>query len=95
MIEILYYGNIRAAAGKSGEEIDSLPGATVFQVLQGLSGAYGDNFRSEIFDESGSGFRDDLMIAVNEAVISRENVAGTVLEPGDALAVYPIFPGGG
>jgi len=96
MTRIRYFGSIREAAGKIDEELNPLPNATVYSLLQAVSNTYGDKMRDELFDYRVPGvFRDDLMISVNEAVINHARAAETEVRPGDVVALFPIFPGGG
>jgi len=94
-IQIQYFGAIREAAKKPEEEMELGPNTTVQQLLQRLVGVYGEGFRGEIFDKSGDSLRDDLMLTVNGTVLSHASAIDTHLEPGDRLALFPIFPGGG
>ena len=94
-IEIQYFGSIRAAAKKIREEADFIPGITVYDMLRRLACANEKDFRDEIFGDGGKDLRDDLTVTVNGAAINRENAPGIILNPGDSLALFPIFPGGG
>ena len=94
-VQVQYFGAIRAAAHKPEEAVDFAPDATVYQLLQRLTGIYDDEFRGEIFEESGERLRDDLMLTLNGTVIEHASAAEIHLRPGDALGLFPIFPGGG
>lgn len=83
------------AAHKSEEEMELASDTTVYQLLQGLVETYGENFRSEIFQESGERLREDLIVTVNETIIKHVSAAEINLKPADVIALYPIFPGGG
>ena len=95
-IHIRFFGAIRVVASKTETEIDFIPDTTVSELLRLLSDKYGSVLRDELFDEKGSnGLRDDLMITVNDAIINHEKASETEIKPGDAIALYPTFPGGG
>lgn len=92
-VHIQYFGSVRAAAGVP-EEQTSLAGETgVLQLLRQLSDAHGEALRGEIFvDEA---LRDDLTVSVNGAIIQHAVADELILRPGDTLALFPVFPGGG
>jgi MoaD family protein len=94
-VNVQYYGSIRAVADKKEEEVEILRSATVYELLLALSGRYGEPFDSEIFEGGEKQLRDDLMIAINGALIERTGIIGTALNPGDAVTLLPIFLGGG
>ena len=95
-IHIRFFGAIRAVIEKSDDELDYSPDTTVSGLLCLLSDKYGKALRDELFDGIGSNLlREDLMITVNETIINREKATGTIIKPGDTIALYPTFPGGG
>jgi len=94
-VKIQYFGSIRMAAHKSEEKMEIASNSTVYQLLQGLVDLYGESFREEIFQESGEGLREDLMVTVNETIIKHVNTAEVNLKQADVIALYPLFPGGG
>jgi len=95
-IHIRFFGAIRVVIEKSDDELDYTPDTTVSGLLCLLSDKYGKVLRDELFDvKDPNMLRDDLMITVNETIISREKASGTTVKPGDAIALYPTFPGGG
>ena len=94
MVKIRFFGSIRVAANINSDDLDLFPDTTVCGFLRELSGIYGENLHSELFDDSG-GLRDDLMVTVNEAIVNHENADKIRLNPGDVVALFPTFPGGG
>ena len=91
-----FFGSIRAAAGKSNDELSIPSDTTVYGLIITVSDIYGVKMRDELLDEkSPDGLRDDLMITVNDAIINHEKGAGTRINQGDNVALYPMFPGGG
>jgi len=95
-IRIRYFGTIREAAGKSDEEFSRVPDTSVYSLLKTVSDTYGNKMRDELFDvKVPDVLRDDLMVSVNEVVINHEKAARTAVNPGDVVALFPIFPGGG
>jgi molybdopterin converting factor small subunit len=93
-IQVQLYGQFGEAAGRSADEVGLSAGATVSGLLGELADAYGRSFRDEIFDSSG-GLRDDVMVTVNKAIVKHEDAAEIKMEPGDSIALFPIFHGGG
>ena len=94
-IEVKYFGAIREAAGKTVECLKNAP-ATVPELLCMLYDAHGSELRDQLFDKKNiSGLRDDLMITVNSAIVNHETAAEIKFKPGDVVALFPIFPGGG
>ena len=95
-IKIRFFGHIRVVAEISDCEMDYIPDTTVSGLLCLLTDKYGKVLRDELFDEKGlGGLRDDLMLTVNETIINHGKAAETEINPGDTIALYPTFPGGG
>ena len=93
IIHIKYFGSIRAAAQKSGEDVEFSPGVSIFSLMEQLCSLQGGALRGELF--SGSELRDDVTVSLNGKIIRHEVVKEKCLEQGDTLALLPIFPGGG
>ena len=93
MIRIQYFGSIRDAACKKEEELEFLPGTTVFELLEGLCGRCGEALRGELMD--GGKLRSDVGVSLNGAMIWHAAARETLLRPGDVVALLPLFPGGG
>ena len=91
--QIQYFGSIRAAAGLPGEEVDIPSHIGLFALLEELAGAHGAGFRGEVF--AGETLREDLTAALNGTIIKHEAAEEAQLRPGDVLALFPLFPGGG
>ena len=94
-MKLQYFGLIRAAAGKSEEEMALSADTSVYALLQRLSAAYGGAFRDEIFEAGGHRLREDVTVTLNGAVIAHAAAGDICPKPGDTLALFPIFPGGG
>ena len=92
---ISYYGAIRAAAGKSGEEVSVAKESTVYQLLRSIANVHGDGFFGEIFEADSGELREDLTVTVNDKAIDHALVLSYTLTMDDKLALFPIFPGGG
>ena len=92
-IQIQYFGSIRAATKKSSEELALPPDTSVYQLLERLAEAYGDVLRDEFMAEGQ--LRDDLTVSLNGSITKHEAAGEIFLRPGDALALFPLFPGGG
>jgi len=95
-VRVQFFGAIRAAAGKSGDEVELPPDVTICGLLHGLTDSYGKSFGEELFDENGlSGLRDDVTVAVGGVIVNHANAAEIKLKPGDEISLFPVFPGGG
>ena len=95
-IKVKFFGSIREAAGKTEDHFDSLPGTTVYKLLNMISDAYGDAARAEIFDgKAPEKLRDDLMITYNDSIINHGKATEAAVNPGDVVALFPVCPGGG
>ena len=94
-IQIQYFGSIRAAAKKSGEKVEFAAGITAYRLLRQLASFDGPEFQGEIFGENGKDLRDDLTVTLNGTIIDHSSLTEIKLNPGDALSLFPIFPGGG
>ena len=93
--EVKYFGSVREAVGQACEYVDGAP-ITLPGLLYMLSVTHGAGLGDQLFDENGAGgLRDDLMVTVNESIVNHENVADIVINPGDVVSLFPIFPGGG
>ena len=95
-VRVKFFGSIGAAAGKSGDEVELSPDTTLCGLLRGLADAYGESLGEELFDENGlSGLRDDVMVTLGGVIVNHANAAQINLKPGDEIALFPVFPGGG
>ena len=94
-VKLQYFGGIRRIVGKIEEDIELTSNITIFQLLGKLADIYGKEFEGEIFDKDRRSLKDDLMITVNKVVVDRNRLVEISLKPNDALALYPIFLGGG
>jgi molybdopterin converting factor small subunit len=95
-IHIRFFGSIRVSANMISDDIVFIPDTTVYGLMLLLSDIYGKALHDELLDEKGSGgLRDDLMVTLNEAIINHEKAAEVVISPGDIVALYPTFLGGG
>jgi len=96
VIQIRFFGSIRVVVNTTKDELGYSPDTTVSGLLRLLSDKYGEELRGELLDEKGSGgLRDDLMITLNDVIINHEKASETEIGPGDIVALYPTFPGGG
>ena len=93
LIQIEYFGSIRAAAGRDKEAIAYIA-ITVYDLLFQLA-AQGKALESELFHADGHTMREDLMLTVNQVIIPPAALPQTLLQPGDTIALFPVFPGGG
>jgi len=94
-IRIQFFGSIRAAAQTPETQAAPAENTTVLQLLRELAERYGDTFRGEIFTEDGESLREDLTVARNGTITKHGAAGETLLQPGDILALFPLFPGGG
>ena len=95
-IQLRFFGSIRVAAQKISEEWEHIPGTTVYSLMQALSGAFGQSMRDELLDDNApGGLREDLMVTVNEAIISKKDAGVIMVDAGDSVSLFPMFPGGG
>jgi len=94
--QIRYFGSFRATTQKHFDDFDIPPGTTAYSLLQAISEIYGEGLGAELFDEKElGGLREDLMMMVNGTIIVHEKAAQIMIDPGDVIALYPTFPGGG
>ena len=94
-IQIQYYGSIRAAAKKSEEKVEFAADTTVYRLLQQIARLYENDFRGELFEDNAKNLRDDLTVTLNGTIVEHKSALEISLKPGDVLALFPIFPGGG
>ena len=93
-IQVKFFGNFGEVAKKSSDEVELPRDATVYGLLKELAVAYGEGLRDELF-AGPDRLRDDMTVTVNSAIIDRGRVREIDLNPGDMVALLPIFPGGG
>jgi molybdopterin converting factor small subunit len=93
-VRVQYFGSIRAAAQSAGEEAVPEEGMTVAQLLRNLAESRGGAFRDAVRAADG-GLRDDLTVSLNGEIFPGEAAPVRPVRPGDALALFPVFPGGG
>ena len=102
-IRLQYYGMLREAANKAEEEL-ALPGEiNLYQLLEYLETTYGSDFGAEIFTADSPvlsqiaerPLRSDLMVMFNDKAVAHGSIASVVLQSGDRVALFPLFPGGG
>ena len=98
-ISIQYFGSVRAAAKKSEEKMTFAANTTIYDLLRKLvclcENENENDFRGEIFDNGGKNLREDLTVTLNGTIINHADAAEIKLQQGDALSLFPIFPGGG
>lgn len=92
---VQYFGPIGLQTRRSEETVEMAGAPSVHDLLWMLSGRYGEDFGSEIFLPGSQELREDLIIAVNGNVVRHGSTFATCLRPGDTVALFPIFPGGG
>jgi len=94
-VRIQFFGSIRAAAQKPEGWAPLAGNTTVLQLLRELAGVYGEGFRGELLAAGGEKLRDDLTVTLNGTIIKHQAAGELLLRPGDTLALFPLFPGGG
>ena len=95
-IHIQFFGSIRDAAAKVCDDMDLAAGTSVSALMQMLPAHYAPALRDELLDDSvPDGLRDDLMVTVNQAIVNHGQAGETILQPGDTVALFQTFPGGG
>ena len=92
-MHIQYFGSIRAAAQKSGEELEISSSTSLFRLLENLTKQYDEDFCGEILAEGR--LRDDLTLSLNGRIVGHEASKDVFLQQDDTLALLPMFPGGG
>ncbi len=93
-VKIKLFATLREIAGKSEIKIQVEQNTTVMDVIQQLSGQFGNKFRDHIFDKNTKQINSYLLFLINgESVHAKENFK-TELKPGDTLAILPPVGGG-
>ncbi len=88
-----YYAMVRDAAGKRDETLSLPEGATVMDLINHLTGLYGNRFSGYVYDSEGR-LLDYLMFSVNEVDVRSLHGYDTVLMDGDRVFVMPPIGGG-
>jgi MoaD family protein len=92
---VRYFGSVRALTHLSQEEVEIPAVHSVYELLRVLSDRYGEVFMYEVFKKDGKDLRDDITIAVNGIFADQTNIMGSMMESGDVITLFPVFPGGG
>lgn len=90
MIKVLFFATIRDYTNEKETTVEGV--STVKELLSLLSGRYGPNFKTEIFE--GDTISDRVIALVNGRHIVRTGGVETPLKDGDTVAVFPIIGGG-
>jgi MoaD family protein len=94
-VKVRYFGSVRSITEISEEELEIPLGSYVSDLLQKLSGKYGEPFLSEILREGEMELRDDVVIAVNGVFAEHKSIIRSKIKSNDVLTFFPIFLGGG
>ena len=94
-VKVRYLGPIRAMLNKREEEVEVSLKTTIHELLRKLSDTHGKTFEREVFEDDGENVRDELIVTVNGKAIGQLNGMRTGLKLGDAVALLPLFAGGG
>ena len=66
LIDIVYEGLLRERTGKWGEKLELHNSVTVKELLNKLSGKYGNDFQRLFFDPDSGEYREGILILINE-----------------------------
>jgi len=94
-VSVSFFGSIRAAAGKGSEEIEVASSCGLYEFLRLLSHNYGEEFKYEIFLQTGDRLRDDLIVSINGTITEHKKLEDIQLTDGAVIALLPNFSGGG
>lgn len=92
---VQYFGSVRTLTHLSEEEVEITSIYSVYELLHRLSDKYGEAFKNEVFQKDGKNLRDDITIAINGIFTEQTNIMKTMMESGDIITLFPVFPGGG
>jgi MoaD family protein len=94
-VKVRYFGSVRVITDICEEELEVPAGSAVCDLMQKLSGKYGEPFLNEILRENEMELRDDVVIAVNGVFAEHANAMRYEIKSNDVLTFFPIFLGGG
>lgn len=90
---VQYTAQLRAAVGRSEEEVDLPEKSSLADLLLHLSTRWNRAARSHLVTDSGQA-RLSLLLVVNGLAISVTEATGTVLRAGDVVTLMPPIAGG-
>lgn len=94
-VKVRYFGSVRGITDVSEEELEIPSGSYVCDLMQKLSGKYGEPFLGEVLREDEMELRDDVVIAVNGVFAEHKSIMRSEIKSNDVLTFFPIFLGGG
>ena len=93
-VKVSYLGYIRVMLGKSEEEIELKEGATIGDLLNVLSGKYGEAFRKEVYEPGLQDLKYGYGVIVNGLLMARLQGLKTPLKDGDQVILTTLISGG-
>ena len=92
-MKVNFYATLRDIVGGKTLEIEVQPGTTVGQLLDHIIRMY-PLIKSELFDETGKLYGHVHVFVNGRDVPYLENVMDTILDPNDAINIFPAVGGG-
>jgi len=93
-VQLRLFGAFGVLAGKNKDDVMLPASSTVYSLLRGLSDVYGKDFRDELFSGACE-LNESFAVMINGAIIDPVNAGEIYLNPGDDIALLPVFMGGG
>ncbi|MEM0453861.1 MAG: MoaD family protein [Sulfolobales archaeon] len=92
-VTVEYLLKFRDIVGRDRDEVDLGEGATVKELINELQKIYGEDFRKEFENPSGDEVGGNVLIIVNDKVVSNNNLS-MKLSDGDVVTLtYVVFGG--
>ncbi len=92
MISVLFFATIRDFTKERETTVQDE--RSLGDLLSRLCERYGDEFRRELLDETGTALSDRVIVLVNGRHTANTGGLETPLRDGDTVAVFPIIGGG-
>ena len=93
-VKVSYLGYIRVMLGKREEEIELKEDATISDLLNMLSGKYGEAFRKEVYEPGLQDLKYGYGVIVNGLLMASLQGLKTPLKDGDQVILTTLISGG-
>ena len=91
-LRVQYTAQLRTATGRAEDEVELPEGTTLAALVRHLA-ARPDGAASHLIAADGQAHH-SLLIVVNDRAVTSQDAAGTLLQPGDVVALLPPIAGG-
>lgn len=92
-LRVEYTGQLRAAVGRSNENVELCEGSTASDLLKHLAMNCPNQVRTHLVNSAGQ-FQPSLLVAINGTAFVSNQLGSAVLNEGDSIVLLPPIGGG-